>query len=221
MKCEEFKMELPALLFGELSEGEREKLLKHIAECDECRREWKAMKSAEAVMMELGEEDPPTEMVFVEDKSFRVWRKTKEWLFAPAAVRWGLAAAAVLVALWITKPSISYKDGDFTLAFGKSAQTEEDAASEIENLLQNERMETLKLVSDMLTDYSEDQRREYTLTLTAFARELERKRQYDLKWMETGLQDIQNYSQTGIMQTNMVIEDLVKNASYSGRSFGR
>lgn len=221
MKCEEVKLELPGLLFGELSESERERLLSHISKCDGCRREWNELKSTEAVMMELGEEEPPADMVFIAKESEKVWKKALDWLFAPGGVRWGFAAAMVLVALWVAKPNISYKEGGFSLSFGRIEPVETIASAAIEKQLQADRLETLRLVSQMLAENSENQQREYNLALASLARDLDLRRHDDLRWMETSLTDIQRNSHAAFRQNNMMIEDLIKNASFSGSNVRR
>lgn len=214
MKCEEIILELPALLYGELSEDERERLMSHISGCQDCRNEWEEMKTTEAVMMELGEEEPPESIVFIAENTPRFRAKLLKLIQPRNALKWGLAAAAALVVLWIFKPSVSLKDGDFRLAFGRRAPVESVSAAAIEERLQAERIETLKLVSRLLVEQSEEQRRDYTLTLTEFARSLERQRRDDLRLIGSGLENVNKNSQVGLYMTNMRMEDLIKNASY-------
>jgi len=216
MKCEEVKLEFPGLLWGELSEEEREKVLKHLSGCESCRREWKELKAAEAIMTELPDEEPPSDLVFVAPPSksgllVKFW----EWVNAPGVQRWGFAAAMVLIGLAIAKPSVTVGDAGFTLAFGSSqVQNVQLADSAIEQRLLAERLETLKMVSDVIQQASEEQRRDYTLTLASFARDVERQRQQDINWMQTGMTNIQRSSQTDIMKTNRVLDDIIKTAGY-------
>ncbi len=225
MNCEEFKLELPGLLWGELLPESREKAMKHLAECPACKKEWLECKAAASVMTELGEENPPREIVFIERKPkvsllHRLW----DWAASPGAPQWAFAAGILLIALSIAKSSFTIQDGKFSFAFGKieTAQVtvtplspvQAITAADIDQRLQKERSETLKLVADVLQKSSEEQRRDFTLTLTAFARDLEKQRQQDLTWMTTGMQSIQRSSQTDIMRTNRVVEDLIKTASY-------
>lgn len=216
MKCEEVKLEFPGLLWGELSEQEREKVLKHLSGCESCRLEWKELKAAEAVMTELPDEDPPSDLVFVAPPSksgllVKFW----EWINTPGVQRWGFAAAMVLIGLAIAKPSLTIGSGGFNLAFGSPpVQNVQLTESAIERRLQTDRLETLKMVSDVIQQASEEQRRDYTLTLASFARDLERQRQQDVDWMQTGMTNIQRSSQTGIMKTNKVLEDIIKTAGY-------
>ncbi len=214
MKCEEIILDLPSLLYGELSEDERERLMSHISGCQDCRDEWEEMKTTEAVMMELGEEEPPESIVFIAENTPRFRAKLLKLIQPRNALKWGLAAAAALVVLWIFKPSVSLKDGDFRLAFGRRAPVESVSAAAIEGRLQAERIETLKLMSRLLVEQSEEQRRDYTLTLTEFARSLERQRRDDLRLIGSGLENVNKNSQVGLYMTNMRMEDLIKNASY-------
>ena len=216
MKCEEFKLELPGLLWGELNEDERNRALKHISQCESCRREWMDLKSAEAVMNELGEEEPSSEPVFILHHSGGIVRKIWDWVSAPGVLRWGMAAALVIIALWVVKPSVSYREGDFNLAFGPGANAADYDEGALEQRLQSERLETLRLVSQILKEQSEEQRRDFNLSLTAFAQELEKQRRNDLTWMRTGLSGVQKNSQEGLMMTNFMIEDLMKRAAFSG-----
>lgn len=238
MKCEQIKLELPGLLWGELSESEREEVLKHLSVCESCRKEWRGIKSTESLMLELKDENPPADIVFLQKPSrITVLNKVWQWLASPGAVQFGLAAAIVIIALWAVNPNIRYAKGDFSFSFGKQtpyiaeiqpAQTpdsslqiagvkaEPDTARpvDIAALLKAEREHTLKMVADLLQKSTEEQRRDYALTLAAFARDVERQRQQDMTYIQTGLNSIQRSSQTDIMRTNRTIEDLIKNASY-------
>ncbi len=214
MKCEDSKTELPALLYGELSEAEREKMMAHISACSQCRKAWEELKNTEAVMLELGEEEPPAGMVFVAEEPAGFLRKLSTLLEPRGALRWGLAAAAALLALWILKPAVSYRDGDFSLSFGKQAVAPSAVPSDFEQRMQAERIETLKLVSRMMLEQEQQQRRDYTLTLAEFARGLERQRRDDMRMIGSGLENVQQNTQVGWLMTNMRMEDLIKNASY-------
>jgi|GEM_PF-1526466 len=223
MNCEECKLELPGLLWGELTPENREAAMKHLAECPSCKKEWQEFKATASVMNELTEENPLREIVFIERKpKVSILNKLWHWVISPGAPQWALAAAILLIALAIAKPTFMVKEGRFSFAFGQIESPEaapitaipQITAADVDQRLQQERAETLKLVADVLQKSSEEQRRDFTLTLTAFARDLEKQRQQDLTWMTTGMQSIQRSSQTDIMRTNRVVEDLIKTASY-------
>jgi len=138
-----------------------------------------------------------------------------EWINAPGVQRWGFAAAMVLIGLAVAKPSITVGSGGFNLAFGVyPVQNVQLTDSAIEQKLKVERMETLRMVSEVIQQASEEQRRDYTLTLASFARDVERQRMQDINWMETGMTNIQRSSQTDIMKTNRVLDDIIKTAGY-------
>lgn len=216
MKCEIIKLELPGLLWGELSESEREEVLKHLSSCESCRNEWKELKAVEAVMADVGEENPPSDLVFLENPHKpgiidKIWR----WITAPGVPQWGFAAAVVMIALAIAKPSVSIGDGGFSLTFaGRIPAQSIYTQAELDAKLELQKAETLKLVADAMELASDEQRRDFTLTFAAFARDLEKQRQEDITWMQTGMTNIQRSSQTDIMRTNRVVEDLIKTASY-------
>jgi len=222
MKCEDVRIELPGLLFGEVSENERNELLKHLNVCGGCRQEWVEIKGTEAAMLELGDENPPADIVFVADEPAFSWKKLSGRLFSPGFARWGIAAALILIALWIAKPGFTVGEGKFTVAFGgNNGIQKKELAENLNTLLQQERLETLRMVTQLQQDNMENLRREYTLTLAAFARDLDRQRSTDLQWIEIGFQDLQRNSEANIMRTNMVIEDILKNASNNRGGFGR
>jgi len=235
MKCEQIRPELPALLWGELSASEREEALAHLSTCASCRSEWREFQAVHSIMLELKDENPPADIVFLQKPSrFLALEKFWKWLYAPGAIQFGLAAAIILIALWAVDPNIRYEKGDFSFNFGKSvpqiAQVQPDSVIkpiasvasapdtstpvDIPALMKSESEQTLRMVADLLQKSSEDQRRDYALTLAAFARDMERQRQQDIAWMQTGLTTVQRSSQTDIMRTNRTIEDLIKNASY-------
>ena len=215
MKCEEFKLELPGLLWGELNEEERERALKHISQCESCRREWMELKNAEAVMTELGDEEPSSEPVFILHDSGSVISKIRDWISALGALRWGLAAAIVLIALWAVKPNILYQNGDFNFAFGQVEKAVSYDENALEQKLQSERLETLRLVSQILKEQSEEQSSDLRTTFITFTRELEKQRRSDLTWMKMGLNGVQRNSRESLMMTNLMIEDFIKKASFN------
>lgn len=222
MKCEDVRTEFPGLLFGEASEGEREELMKHISVCEGCREEWRELKSTEAMMLELGDEDPPESYVIVSQEPSFSWEKITNFMFAPGSARWAFAASFLLLALWLAKPNLTISGSGFSIGFGGSGNMQKEVLSEtMSNLLLGERVETLKMVSQLLDEDVENLRREYTLTLAAFARDMDRQRTSDLQWFETGLRDLQRSSEANIMHTNMVIDDLIKNSSIQRAGYGR
>ena len=214
MKCEKFKMELPGLLWGEINQEEREELLKHLAQCEDCRNEWKELKNTETVMLELGDENPSSEPVFIQPKSESVVVKIWDWISAGSALKWGLAAAVIIALLWIAKPSVYYKDGDFQLSFGAPPTPAAIDLTAVEQKLKADRLETLKLVSQIIKEQNEEQRRDFNLKLATFASELEKQRRLDLAWMQTGLTGVQKSSRENYIKTNMFIEGLIRNAAY-------
>jgi hypothetical protein len=216
MKCEKIKIELPGLLWGELNEEEHKRVLEHISVCETCREEWKGLKSAEAVMQELKEVAPQKELQFITAKANQKRKTTWEWIFRPGVLQWGIATGLILIALWISKPNFSYQDGQFKFAFGRSETvvTTLDTTA-LAQKLQAERIETLKLVSTIMKEQSEEQRRDFTITLAAFARDLERQRQEDLNWVGMGLKGVERNSQANFMKTNMILEGVLRNASFT------
>jgi len=217
MKCENVKTELPGLLFGEVSQDERERLLAHIAQCEECRREWGELKATEAIMLDWKEEEPPRDLVFVAERKEPAWKKVFNYVLAPGVPRWGFAAAALIIALAVAKPSFTVKDGSFNFAFGGAPVPPRLSGvdnSALQSALASERQQTLQMVSELLQANNEEMRRDYTLTLVAFAQDLDRRRSSDMQLFQTGLNDVmQRSTEASIAQTNLFLEDLLKKAS--------
>jgi hypothetical protein len=219
MKCEQVKLELVSLLFSELAEDERERLMTHISQCPACRKEWVELKSTEAVMAGLKDEEPQSDLVFVNEQPSVRFRNILNWIFSPPVVRWGIAAAIIALGIWLAKPSFNYDHNSLTLVFGKAKPAETLTYAQVDELINREREETIKLVSQMLNEGSEKQRNEYTIMLAALARDFDRRRLNDLDQIESGLLDVQRNSQVGIAHTNLILSDLIKNASYSNATF--
>lgn len=132
MKSDHVKLQLPGLLFDELAGDEREEVLAHLSECDECHEEWEALKRTTRTMREWQEDMPPSEMVLVPGNRAKHLQRLGGLPFLSGALKWGIAAAVVLLALWIAKPSVSYSRGDFRLAFGEVDPEQTGSTSPVE-----------------------------------------------------------------------------------------
>ena len=216
MNCDDVKKEMPSLYFGEASEDEREKLMAHIAKCPVCKQEWEDIRTTDSVMAEYNDEEPPNAMVFIAERPADKFGKIFSLLNFSGGLKWAAAAAVFALGLWIVKPSVSYEKGSFKLAFGAPKPAVPAGYADFEERIKMGKLETLKLVAQMITEESQNQRRDFTLTLAEFARSIDKQRKNDLDWIETGLKGVQRNTQAGIMMTNIMIEDLIKNASYSG-----
>lgn len=211
MKCEEVQLNLPGLLFEELAPAEKERLLSHLEACPGCRQEWQELKATRSILAELPDEKPPSELVFVSRGKTRIWSQVKGWLTAPGIVRWGLAAALVLVALSLAQPNLSYRDGDFALTFGRGSKNLLRSTQALAEQFQAERVETLLLVSQLLAENAAQQRQEMAYTLAVLFRDLDSRWQNNLLRVEKGLEDVHRSSQFEIMRTNLMIEDFITN----------
>ncbi len=92
--------------FGEVSEAERAILRAHLEECTACREEFERLRTTQAALRTLPDEEPPRRTAFVSDKVFepswwqRLWQSGPRLGFASAAM---LAAAIVIHAAWMPK----------------------------------------------------------------------------------------------------------------------
>ncbi len=87
--------DLKSYLLGELSEPERRLLENHLDLCSDCGDELEKLRSTQAALRSLPQEEPPHRIAFVSDKIFKP--KGWAWLWN-SAPRLGFVSAAVLAA---------------------------------------------------------------------------------------------------------------------------
>jgi len=219
MRCDEMPEKLVSLLYGELDKKEADTVRSHMKTCGGCKEVFQEMKSTQNLLVKWEDAPPKTHFVFVSQPAGRLetWKEKIGQFSRSRGLALGIPLLTVicLAFLSISKFQIHHKNGELQLGFGIEKSTlNEDQNKLLVDALKQIQTETLTLVSGMIQDSEEHQRRENTLILTQFARDLETRRQTDLRMMGQGLQGLQLVTEDRYIKTRSVIDDLVRMASY-------
>jgi anti-sigma factor RsiW len=97
MSCSPF--DLRDYFFGELSEEDRQQVDLHSRSCVTCREELNRLRSTQAVLLAVADEEIPQRIGFVSDRVYEPSRLLRWWRgFWGSAPRLGFASAAMLAA---------------------------------------------------------------------------------------------------------------------------
>jgi hypothetical protein len=219
MKCEKMDQYLVSLLYGELEPEEEKQVKAHLKSCTGCRNAFKELQKTSSVLEQWEDESPRTSFVFVEEKTSR-WQ---EWKKSLGSMSWGrrlaLGVPAGVLALLVLFSLLSFKaefqQGQWSFSFGSARESKTSLTQEqLIQALSTMQAETLEQVAQMVKESEMQQRRENTLTLAQFARDLEERRQEDLRMMGQGLEGLHRTTQGRLNQTQSVLNDLIQLAGY-------
>ena len=104
MSCSPF--DLRDYFFGELPEEGRRQVDLHTRSCAACREELNQLRSTQAVLLSVPDEEIPQRIGFVSDRVYEPSAVLRWWrAFWGSAPRLGFASAAVLSAAWPRFPA--------------------------------------------------------------------------------------------------------------------
>lgn len=219
MKCNEMQNQLVSLVYGELEPQDEKRIQDHLESCSSCQEIYQELKGTSDLLEKWEVETPKMNFLFVSESS-SPWKTWKEKL---TRLSWGrrLAmgvpafAAVFCLVLALLNFQADYQEGQWHVSFSlfpKNKQVDQDQI--LAQALQQNQKETLLLISKMIEDSEYQQRSEYTLTLSKFAREMERQRLQDMSTLGQSFAGLQQTTEGRFHQYNNVISDLIQMASY-------
>jgi hypothetical protein len=169
-RCNEYEVELSAMLDGESDPATAVMLMDHISQCESCRGFYLELRSFQSLVDDLSlESDAEVErraaVVPIRSRQPR-WRG---WLDAPPRWAWGLAAAVVvIVGLWasneydlLNRQSSVIEDGQLIVRSGEGSDLNEERfveiAAEILGADQRYQNEMYHLLRQVRSDESADE----------------------------------------------------------------
>lgn len=137
MDCNEVKVQLYALMDNEVTDSEREKLLSHIAECDDCKKEYEELK---AMKNEFRKLDVKLDGALADSTMKKIYAKAYPQKKNPFLLKYmGTAAALIIIAgMFIFAKLTPQKD------------------SQKENVSENKPIKTLQLENASFKDGSKN-----------------------------------------------------------------
>jgi hypothetical protein len=167
-RCNEYEVELSAMLDGESDPATAVMLLDHVSECSSCREFYRELRSFQSLVDDLSLEGAAeTEPRFAAEPARPERRRS--WFGAPPRWAWGLAAAAVvIVGLWaansydlLNRQPIVTSDGEVIVRRGEGDDLNEERfvelAAELLGADQRYQNEMFMLLSQIRPDESPDE----------------------------------------------------------------
>lgn len=219
MKCNDMPKNLVSLLYGELDPDEGKRIRAHIKTCPSCRRVYKELQSTSKLLQKWEDVTPDMNFVFVHESLSR-WKDWKEKL---TQLSWGrrlafgipVFAAGLLVFLAVLNFRVSYHEGEWNVTFSLIPKSQQPNQEQLfVEAIEQEQNETLLLISKIIEESENRQRRENALTLARFAQDQERQRQQELTMVGQSLEGFHRTTEAKFLQTSDVINDLIRLTSY-------
>ncbi|MBL7136001.1 MAG: zf-HC2 domain-containing protein [Candidatus Marinimicrobia bacterium] len=211
MKCEDFKLIMIDYIYDETSPGNRTELENHLKGCESCQEKFSVLKATSNMLRKWEDVEPKVNLTFVnESKNFFAGFIEK---LRPVKILYGLgiAFASLLIILSIANTSISYKDGDFGLQMSlfKISPKEQVSGIVTKMDLEDLRRDNLNLVSHLFEEYSRQQRIETVMLFDEFNKDIEHKRQTDLRLVSGVLQQVHYGAEQRLDRTDKALSSLI------------
>jgi len=220
MKCEDFKLLMIDYLYDEISTDNRSKLENHLKSCKSCQEKLSVLKATSNTLKKWEDVDPKVNLTFVnESKTFFAGLIEK---IRPVKILYGLgiACASLLIILSIANTSIRIKDGNFDLQMSlfKSSSEEQVNGKVTKTDVEELRRENINLVSNLLEEYSKQQRVETAMLFDEFYKNIEYKRQTDLRFVSSALQQVHYGAEQRLDQTDRALSSLIRYVNVQAQS---
>lgn len=214
MKCSDIKLMLMDFLYGEISDEDKALLQDHLAQCSICHDEVEALQHTSKMLQHWEDVDPRLNLVFVHE-SQSVWSRLIQWLpISSKKLAYGLAIgfAIVIMLLSIANIDLSYREGHFSLKMGLLPRKEiQPTSTPNDELIAQIQQQNLQLMTTLIQQSEERQRKQVIATLTEFSRDIENRRTADLRLVGAGLDEIEKSVYTKLQkQTNNQLNNLIR-----------
>ena len=224
MNCDNMRELFTGLIYDEIS-GEDEKLAReHLSTCESCTEKYKRLLETSTALGRWTEEQPETNLVFVEEKVplfDRILGKFDVIGFSPRQLVFGAVTSFVLIALFmgIMRTDAVYRNGAWYISFGNNSEREEQLEesvllSEFKKLQQ----ENLVLMNSLLLASEERLRNENISAANSLANEFANQRRQDLTLIGRSINEIAYRNEGRFVRTNQLLDELYRLSSYQTNS---
>lgn len=238
--CHSIRNNIPAFLFGELSNAERESTKQHLAACPGCSQELEQYQALLGQLSAVEDVDVPRHFYVTNIKPCHAWWT---WL-SPATLSWKMAAVAislaVVVALVISQTRIEAGNGRIAVSFGAApkapAVTPQELAAvqkqwqlAMEKQLAEQRQDYLQLVRQIIDESSRKlsrrQRETMQVTLTTLEQRLAKRADSEAIRQQAKMNQtaeelyavLQAERQQDIRQINATLAEIVRQGNLKSR----
>jgi anti-sigma factor RsiW len=117
MNCSDVRLNLPLLLYGDLVSSEREPVEKHLAECDDCRREYQAFQQVRQMLDSTRAAETSIDLPRLYQEAFyRQARQARLW--RGVAMLGAAAAAGLIIALFALRLEVHADGSQLVVRWG-------------------------------------------------------------------------------------------------------
>lgn len=226
MKCDFSKEKLIAFFYQDLAKEEMTKVRAHIKKCSSCKKELDQFAETRHLLKAWPDERPNLNLEFIHEKaSFWNWI-IPNWRpeFGRRKIALGFAAALAIafIVLAALNFEASYSDAGFNVKL--SLLPRQDAKIEppqdplsmpvSKREFDSWKAESYQLIQQLIEETESRNRRDYRMALSELARDMDFQRRRDLQWVGKGFELVHTESQHKIEQTQEVLNQLIRAASY-------
>ncbi len=220
MKCKENPEKLISLIYDEIKEDEKKRLLEHIVSCNSCKKQYEELMCTKEILDTWEDKDPEMNLVFAQ-KPEPWWKRISDTIKTVSLPeRFALTISAAVVCLFLLLSILNFRaqkiDGDWNISlslFPQKHMPRSTINSAVQQAINNSQQETIQLVSELLEESQYQQKIEFTQTLNNYAEQLQSQRSNDLRLFYQDLAGLHRETENNFSQTRNVLNDLVEYTS--------
>lgn len=225
MKCSDLKPLFMDSLYDEIAEENQKVLLKHLAECRSCQKEFDALQQTSHMLQQWEDVEPDFNVIMVAENvswATRLKNDLVRLLPRPKRISIGFVYAAVglFLVLAIANTQISYRQGEFKLSMGlfskPAPQTTQDEAL-TKQLVEKLQQENYYLMNTLVQQSEVRQQKAIATAVLQLRQDFERKRLEDLNMVGYGLNNLEQTTSRQIQQTGRSLNELIQLINAQGK----
>ena len=218
MKCNEIKPLLMDFVYNEITEEDRHLFEAHLSQCDSCQKELEALQKTSNILQQWEDVDPDFNVVMVSEKvswSSLVKQRLSQLFPSHKKLVYGFvyATIGIFLLLAVVNTEISYKQGEFKMnmgLFSKPASQEQHENLLTQEFLDQWRKENYYLMSSLIQQSEQKQRKERTADFLQLRQDLAQQRIEDLNLVGLGLDNIEQTTSRQLMRTDNNLNELIQ-----------
>ena len=215
MTCDEVKSLWGDYLLDELPSDQSKRVKEHIQTCQACRAEFLELKETIHLLGHWPDVEPSQKLLFVPALTTQSRTIREKWLSFwedwRQPIRWAAAfGVVILLILGLSKTELSYKNGHFQFAFGRSVSERKAVEPNWEPILNRYQAETVAAVSQLIQASEMRQQKNLLLAIDHLNQQWYQQRQNDLRLIATGFQALKAESENRTLQTSRLVQWLVQ-----------
>jgi len=220
MKCKENPEKLISLIYDEINEDEKKRLLEHIKSCNSCKKQYEELMYTKEILDTWEDKDSEMNLVFAQ-KPEPWWKRVSDNIKAVSLPkRFALTFSAAMVCLFLLLSIFNFRaqkiNGNWNISlslFPQKHMSRSNINSAVQEAIKNSQQETIQLVSELLDESQYQQKVEFTQTLNSYAEQLQSQRLNDLRLFYQDLAGLHRETENNFSQTRHVLNDLVEYTS--------